>query len=340
MITTHAKTLLAAATVSFFLSGSIGHAEGQNPNVGKDAPDLNVAGWATQKALTQETLNDRPYVLEFWATWCPPCRQSIPHLNDVSQRLEPFGLRVLGLSDESLDQVKPFAAQMGMVYYVGAGHKMQQGLEFRGIPFAAAVGTDGKVAWAGHPMDPVFEEKLWDLTRDYAPASLQPALDKAAEGSLGPVYAMLKTTDGDDAETARKTIETNLALRLELADALEGLEKYNAFHDIYKLYDGVPGANTAKERMEAMLEDTDVMQAVEQQKPLQELQAKVQDIRSKAMQLEEDESRQAAMRYYAEALLPVFKKFAADHPDHPETTQIKQAVTQIEEQLKTMQTSD
>ena len=203
----------------------------ENPNIGQDAPDLNLDGWATSKTLQQNALDGRPYALEFWATWCPPCRQSIPHLNELSQRMEPFGLRVLGLSEEGLDKVEPFATEMGMTYYVGAGHEMS-GLKFDGIPFAAAVGADGKIEWAGHPMDAAFEKTLWKLTRDYAPQTLLPAIEKAEGGALGPAYETLQGIDTEQAKASMKRMRSNLDLRLEQAGTLAGLERYHALSDM------------------------------------------------------------------------------------------------------------
>lgn len=42
----------------------------------------------------------KPLLLEFWATWCPPCRQSIPHLNEIFTKYKDRGLMVVGVTDE------------------------------------------------------------------------------------------------------------------------------------------------------------------------------------------------------------------------------------------------
>ena len=124
---------------------------GPNPNIGKPAPELKIKDWAAGKGVTQAELKGRPYVLEFWATWCPPCRKSIPHLVELAQRVMPLGMNVIGLSDEDITKVRPFAEKNNMIYQVGVNNGMK-GLEFEGIPFAAVIDKSGKVIWAGHPM--------------------------------------------------------------------------------------------------------------------------------------------------------------------------------------------
>ena len=332
------RNVLTIASTAGLLLGTVAAVDAQdgtNPNIGKDAPALEIAGWATEKSITQEELDKSPHVLEFWATWCPPCLESVPHLNEMSQRLEPFGLKVVGLSNESMEKVKPFAQDMGMTYYVAAGHEME-GLEFRGIPFAAAVGTDGKVAWAGHPMDPAFEKALWKMTQDFTPTALQPALAKAQDGPLGPAYAALGAVEHAKAKAARATIEGNLSLRLELAGAADGIDQYNALHATSELYEGVPGADKANARMKTLLEDPEVMKAVELQKPIQDLEAALRGIQAKAAKMQEEKSEMEVMEYYLNAILPVFEAFVKDNPEHPEAPQIKQAINQIETQLETL----
>jgi thiol-disulfide isomerase/thioredoxin len=107
------------------------------------------------------------YVLEFWATWCPPCRDSIPYLTQLQKKLEGK-VTIIGITQEPLFKVAPFLAQMGskMDYTVcldedgyAEDHYMTK-YKVKGIPCAFIVGKDGNVAWHGHPLEPEFTTQL------------------------------------------------------------------------------------------------------------------------------------------------------------------------------------
>jgi thiol-disulfide isomerase/thioredoxin len=102
------------------------------------------------------------YVVEFWATWCPPCLTSIPHLTELQKKYADQGVVFVGVSNEKLPTVKPFVTRMGgkMDYNVaidtnGAvvnGYMVAFGQN--GIPTAFVVDANGKVVWYGHPAYP------------------------------------------------------------------------------------------------------------------------------------------------------------------------------------------
>jgi len=145
--------------------------------IGDPAPKLAVGEWV-QGEPVKEFQKDKTYLVEFWATWCGPCRTSIPQLNEIHTKFKDKGLVVIGQNvwerDESL--VKPFIEKMGdkMTYRVAMDDKSErergamaetwmQAAGQNGIPAAFLVGKDGKIAWIGHPMslkDSVVEEVL------------------------------------------------------------------------------------------------------------------------------------------------------------------------------------
>lgn len=102
------------------------------------------------------------YVVEFWATWCSPCRVSIPHLSEVQKKFRDKGVTVIGITYEKadLDTITTFVTEQGdkMDYIVAKDTegKVQAGYmtayKQPGIPAAFIVDGKGAVVWVGHPM--------------------------------------------------------------------------------------------------------------------------------------------------------------------------------------------
>ena len=100
------------------------------------------------------TTAGKPMIVEFWATWCPPCRTSIPHLNEIYKKHKGEGLVVIGITQEKRDVITQFLQKVPMNYSTALDLNGAFSRQFaiQGIPHALLVDKTGKVVWEGHPM--------------------------------------------------------------------------------------------------------------------------------------------------------------------------------------------
>ncbi len=145
-------TIVIFALLTLFVS----HANALE--VGDDAPEISIEKWINGgPARIKEGIGKTIYVIEFWATWCPPCKKSIPHLSKLQTKFKESGVEIIGITNESIEVVEEFAGNAGFMYNVGVDKDNQTASLYRkgeqGIPHAFVIGEDGKVAWYGHPMD-------------------------------------------------------------------------------------------------------------------------------------------------------------------------------------------
>ena len=104
---------------------------------------------------------EKIYIIEFWATWCGPCKISIPHLTEIQKKYKDKNVTVIGISNEDTNTVKPFVKKMGdqMDYTIAvdlqgfAQRNYMNAFGAQGIPHAFIVDRNGKIAWHGHPVD-------------------------------------------------------------------------------------------------------------------------------------------------------------------------------------------
>jgi thiol-disulfide isomerase/thioredoxin len=167
----------AVAVVTLAASAMLTWAAESTLKVGDPAPKLQTGKWV-QGDPVKGFQSGKAYIVEFWATWCGPCRASIPHVNELYNKFKDKGLVVIGQNcwerDESL--VAPFVQKMGdkMTYRVALDDKSSNSKGAmattwmaaagrNGIPSAFLVDTKGRIAWIGHPMqlkDQMIEDAL------------------------------------------------------------------------------------------------------------------------------------------------------------------------------------
>jgi thiol-disulfide isomerase/thioredoxin len=116
--------------------------------INQKAPELVVEKW-----LSKEPDRKGKFVLiDFWATWCGPCRKAIPELNAFHKK---FGdkLVVIGISDESAEKVSNFATPK-IEYFsaIDTQGRTKRAVEVKGIPHVLILDPKGVVRWEGFPL--------------------------------------------------------------------------------------------------------------------------------------------------------------------------------------------
>lgn len=147
--------------------------------IGMDAPPLKISHWVKGEPVElKDGKGKNIYVVEFWATWCGPCRRSIPHLTELQKKYADKNVVFVGITDEvdEVDAVKEFVKRQGdkMEYRVAvdAPDKDDSGglttkayaraFSAPGIPVAFIVDKDGKIVYVGNPLaeEDQFDDSL------------------------------------------------------------------------------------------------------------------------------------------------------------------------------------
>ena len=134
------------------------------PQVGHPAPDFTLTT-TDGETVTLSELRGKPVLLNFWATWCPPCRAEMPHIQSAFEEYEEAGLLILAVDQqESRAEVLAFAQAFGLTFPLALDTTGQVGMTYlaRALPTSYFIDREGIIRdkFIGPMTLPILEDRL------------------------------------------------------------------------------------------------------------------------------------------------------------------------------------
>lgn len=126
------------------------HAKADRSVLGQSLPGLSL-----EYLKRAPSLEGKAVLLEFWATWCPPCRTTIPHLNTLHRKFADQGLVTIGVTSEDRPTIDSFLAKVPMSYVpaIDKDDALSNSFAITAIPHAVLYDRSGTAVWEGHPVE-------------------------------------------------------------------------------------------------------------------------------------------------------------------------------------------
>lgn len=120
-------------------------------SVGETAPDFTLKGINGKNISLSKVLKGKPALLDFWASWCPPCRKEAPRVQEFYEK-HKNKVAVIGINvNESEKAVTNFMKKMGLTYPMAIDSgQVARDYGVVGIPTVVLIGKDGKILYFGH----------------------------------------------------------------------------------------------------------------------------------------------------------------------------------------------
>lgn len=150
--------------------------------IGDKAPDIKVSKWMN----SEPNLKGKKIFLEFWATWCGPCKKMIPHLNELNQK---YGKDIVfvSITNEAPELISEFMKKNEMKSFIAIDDKGKTNENFgiKFIPQAFIISENGIIDWVGHPGTLTDEQiKTYISTGKIASSEATPADESDPQNNL------------------------------------------------------------------------------------------------------------------------------------------------------------
>lgn len=120
---------------------------GQDSFVAGPAPEFKAKG-VDGSSISISKLKGKVVMIDFWATWCPPCRAALPFTNRLAKTFGKKGLQVIALAEDTPEAVKPFLKKNGYTmptFFDDSNNSIGRAYEVTGIPKTVIIDKTGKI---------------------------------------------------------------------------------------------------------------------------------------------------------------------------------------------------
>lgn len=125
---------------------------------GSTAPEIRAKTWFnTAGDLSLARLRGRVVVVEFWGTWCSPCREVQPKLAALHAELVGRGLSIISISAEPVETIQAYLKDHPTNYIMGAESVTSKEYGVSSVPRAFVIDRSGRIVWVGNPLQSEFE---------------------------------------------------------------------------------------------------------------------------------------------------------------------------------------
>ncbi|MFT4800186.1 MAG: peroxiredoxin [Candidatus Azotimanducaceae bacterium] len=110
-------------------------------------PDFTLKSMGGQN-LRLEEFRGQVVLINFWASWCGPCRQEMPILQKIHERYEPLGFTVLGINvDDNQEKARKIAERLNLNFplLLDTGQFVSEAYDVNAMPYSVLVSRDGKI---------------------------------------------------------------------------------------------------------------------------------------------------------------------------------------------------
>jgi len=160
--------LIVAGGGGYLLREDLGARADFSTLVGQARPDFSLKDFRGESRRISEW-NGKVLLLNFWATWCPPCQKEIPDLIALQEDYEGEGLQIVGIAIDELSTTQEFAAKTGINYptLTGEAEAIQVALSYGNtsgaLPYTVIVDRNKRIAFT-HPGQ-VRKDEIENLIR-------------------------------------------------------------------------------------------------------------------------------------------------------------------------------